>query len=258
MKPCDPNERSGVFRALHASALLERLSPKVVWHANEPILRNLLLTTQTEPAGTLAGARAMIANRRSACGAIVNARCPGELESAFTELRAGSRRVPILVVGPSDHRMRRVLRGVRGVAFLDNAVDSTVMESTVREFIADCADRAAQIHHQVDSYARLVGLTPAEAELVFRVAMGVRPADLDGRLAHLDGLNLSRAWMLARIAAALPSSDPRRAAYLASSRDHETTALAAIDGAHYAGSHWLGTFACVLITMRPLVPSSST
>lgn len=72
----------------------------------------------------------------------------------------------------------------------------------------------------------------------------------DGRLAHLDGLNLSRAWMLERIAEALPEHDARRAAYLASSRRHADHALAAIDGAHYAGSHWLGTFACYLLTRR--------
>lgn len=70
----------------------------------------------------------------------------------------------------------------------------------------------------------------------------------DGRLAHLDGLNLSRAWMLERIAGALPDDDARRAAYVACSSAHRDVALAAIDGAHYAGSHWLGTFACYLLT----------
>ncbi|MDQ3031094.1 MAG: DUF2891 domain-containing protein [Myxococcota bacterium] len=72
----------------------------------------------------------------------------------------------------------------------------------------------------------------------------------DGRLAHLDGLNLSRAWMLAGIADALPERDARRATYLESSQRHADAALRAIDGAHYAGSHWLGTFACYLLT-RP-------
>jgi hypothetical protein len=71
---------------------------------------------------------------------------------------------------------------------------------------------------------------------------------VDGRLAHLDGLNLSRAWMLEAIGEALPASDPRRAPYLASASRHASVALAAIDGAHYAGSHWLGTFACYLLT----------
>ncbi len=72
----------------------------------------------------------------------------------------------------------------------------------------------------------------------------------DGRLAHLDGLNLSRAWMLEGLAYGLPTPDPRRADLLASAQAHGEAALAAIDGAHYAGSHWLGTFACYWLTAR--------
>ena len=37
----------------------------------------------------------------------------------------------------------------------------------------------------------------------------------DGKLAHLDGLNLSRAWMLEGILSALPAADPRRPALTA-------------------------------------------
>jgi hypothetical protein len=74
----------------------------------------------------------------------------------------------------------------------------------------------------------------------------------DGRLAHLDGLNLSRAWMLEGLAAGLPVDDARRPSLLASARAHGEVALAAIDGAHYAGSHWLGTFACYWLTRRGL------
>jgi hypothetical protein len=42
----------------------------------------------------------------------------------------------------------------------------------------------------------------------------------DGKLAHLDGLNLSRAWMLEGIASGLPDADPRRAALLAAAARH--------------------------------------
>lgn len=70
----------------------------------------------------------------------------------------------------------------------------------------------------------------------------------DGRLAHLDGLNLSRAWMLEGLAEGLPTQDPRRADLLAHAQAHGQAALAAIDGAHYTGSHWLGTFACYWLT----------
>ena len=74
----------------------------------------------------------------------------------------------------------------------------------------------------------------------------------DGKLAHLDGLNLSRAWMLEGIAAGLPSGDARRTALLVSSRQHREAGLAAVTGEHYEGGHWLGTFAIYLMTERGL------
>ncbi len=70
----------------------------------------------------------------------------------------------------------------------------------------------------------------------------------DGKLAHLDGLNLSRAWMLKRIAASLPDDDPRRPALVAAQRAHADAGLAAVTGEHYAGGHWLGTYAIYLLT----------
>jgi hypothetical protein len=72
----------------------------------------------------------------------------------------------------------------------------------------------------------------------------------DGKLAHLDGLNLSRAWMLEGIAAGLPSADPRRRALVAAARTHAASGLASVTGEHYAGGHWLGSFATYLTTRR--------
>ena len=76
----------------------------------------------------------------------------------------------------------------------------------------------------------------------------------DGKLAHLDGLNLSRAWMLEGIAAGLPPDDPRGAAIRASAARHATAGLAAVTGEHYEGGHWLGSFATYLVTRRGLAP----
>ena len=70
----------------------------------------------------------------------------------------------------------------------------------------------------------------------------------DPKLAHIDGLNLSRAWMLEGIASGLPAGDRRRAALLAAARDHAEAALPAVTGEHYEGGHWLGTFAVYLTT----------
>ena len=74
----------------------------------------------------------------------------------------------------------------------------------------------------------------------------------DGKLAHLDGLNLSRAWMLEGLLSALPAADPRRPALAAAAREYRAAGLAAVTGEHYAGGHWLGSFATYLVTERGL------
>lgn len=74
----------------------------------------------------------------------------------------------------------------------------------------------------------------------------------DPKLAHLDGLNLSRAWMLEGMAAGLPEGDARIAALRAAARVHREAGLRSVTGEHYEGGHWLGTFAVYLLTARGL------
>jgi hypothetical protein len=78
----------------------------------------------------------------------------------------------------------------------------------------------------------------------------VSPDRSDPKLAHLDGLNLSRAWMLEGIASALPESDRRLQAIRAAAEAHKRAGLAAVTGEHYEGGHWLGSFAVYLVTHR--------
>lgn len=78
----------------------------------------------------------------------------------------------------------------------------------------------------------------------------VSPDPSDPKLAHLDGLNLSRAWMLDGIASALPKNDKRLPAIMAAAGAHSQAGLAAVTGAHYEGGHWLGSFAVYLTTRR--------
>jgi hypothetical protein len=78
----------------------------------------------------------------------------------------------------------------------------------------------------------------------------VSPDPSDPKLAHLDGLNLSRAWMLEGIASALPKNDRRLSAIRSAAEAHRRAGLAAVTGAHYEGGHWLGSFAVYLVTKR--------
>jgi hypothetical protein len=61
----------------------------------------------------------------------------------------------------------------------------------------------------------------------------------DGQLAHLDGLNLSRAWCYFNLARALPDRPVLRQAALR----HLEAGLSHVATGSYAGEHWLATFA---------------
>jgi Protein of unknown function (DUF2891) len=70
------------------------------------------------------------------------------------------------------------------------------------------------------------------------LAPGVVTDRSDPKLAHIDGLNLSRAWMLEGIACGLPADDRRRSSLLAAARVHAQASLPAVTGEHYEGGHW--------------------
>ena len=68
----------------------------------------------------------------------------------------------------------------------------------------------------------------------------------DGKIAHLDGLNLSRAWCWRGIVAALGKDHPLRPRALTAAKDHLTAALPHIAG-DYMGEHWLASFALLAL-----------
>lgn len=96
--------------------------------------------------------------------------------------------------------------------------------------------------------SRFMPQIPATGAVFLKPAIVTDPSD--PKLAHLDGLNLSRAWMLEGIASALPPKDPRMAAIQATAAAHRAKGLAAVTGEHYEGGHWLGSFAVYLVTQR--------
>jgi hypothetical protein len=73
----------------------------------------------------------------------------------------------------------------------------------------------------------------------------VSPDASDPKFSHLDGLNLSRAWMLRGIARGLGPGASGQLEALAEL--HAQAGLAAVSGEHYEGAHWLATFAVYLL-----------
>ncbi|MYA29975.1 MAG: DUF2891 domain-containing protein [Gammaproteobacteria bacterium] len=70
----------------------------------------------------------------------------------------------------------------------------------------------------------------------------------DGKIVHLAGLNLHRAWTMRSVARALPAGDPRAGVLLASAVDHMAAGLDYVFSGHYEGEHWLATFAIYGLT----------
>lgn len=66
----------------------------------------------------------------------------------------------------------------------------------------------------------------------------------DPKLAHLDGLNLSRAWCWRTIAAVTRDANAKAAA-----ERHVDASMPHLFSGEYAGEHWLGTFA--LLALEP-------
>ena len=78
----------------------------------------------------------------------------------------------------------------------------------------------------------------------------------DGKIAHLDGLNLSRAWCWRSIAAALGPAHPAANAMHRAADDHLAVSLPHLDD-DYMGSHWLGTFALLATASRSALVTRS-
>ena len=130
-------------------------------------------------------------------------------------------------------------------------------EPSGQDFLSPClaeADAVRRVLPPAEFATWLAGFLPrlpADGSADW-LPIGVVTDKSDGKLAHLDGLNLSRAWMLEGVAAGLPAADPRRPALLAAAKVHADSGLSAVTGEHYEGGHWLGSFATYLVSRRGL------
>lgn len=68
----------------------------------------------------------------------------------------------------------------------------------------------------------------------------------DGKIAHLDGLNLSRAWCWRAIARALPPGHPVQPVAAEVAESHIAAALSHLAD-DYMGEHWLATYALLAL-----------
>ena len=128
-------------------------------------------------------------------------------------------------------------------------------EPSGEDFLSPCLAEADVMRRVLPppEFARfLAQLLPDSALAAAALMPQVVTDPSDGKLAHLDGLNLSRAFMLEGLVSALAPTDPRRAELGELAAAHRAAGLRSVTGAHYEGGHWLGSFATYLVTGRGL------
>lgn len=121
-------------------------------------------------------------------------------------------------------------------------------EPSGEDFLSPCLAEADLMRRVLPPNEFATWLTKFMPSMTLTPAIVTDPSD--PKLAHLDGLNLSRAWMLDGIASGLPAKDKRVASLRAASKAHADAGLRAVTGEHYEGGHWLGSFATYLVTRR--------
>jgi Protein of unknown function (DUF2891) len=158
-----------------------------------------------------------------------------------------------------DTEFRFVL-AAKAMTFHANDVNCPLAyEPSGEDFLSPClmeADLMRRVLPEADYVAWLTAFLP-QIPLDGRadwLSPGIVLDPTDGKLVHLDGVNLSRAWALEGIASALPQDDARIAALLAAAAVHKETGIAAVSDQHYSGSHWLASFATYLETKRGISP----
>ena len=151
----------------------------------------------------------------------------------------------------NNSQMLELLRTKAGEFYERDVACPLAYEPSGQDFLSPCLAEADFMRRVLspDDYARwlkafLPGI-PSSAKRTWLVP-GVVTDRSDPKLAHIDGLNLSRAWMLEGIAHGLKPGDRRRRALQVAAANHRGNALPAVTGEHYEGGHWLGTFAVYL------------
>jgi len=144
---------------------------------------------------------------------------------------------------------RALLEGKAREFYLRDRACPMAYEPSGEDFLSPClaeADVMRRVLPPKEFAAWLADFLPGP----LHIEPAVVTDPTDGKLAHLDGLNLSRAWMLRGIASGLPAGDPRQVSIRAMSQQSAEAGVRAVTGEHYEGGHWLGSFAVYLLTGR--------
>jgi Protein of unknown function (DUF2891) len=149
-----------------------------------------------------------------------------------------------------DSRLRTLVAG-KAITWYRNDRDCQAWEPSADDFLspalmeAECMRRVLTAAEFVNWFsAFLPRIVDREPRTLFVPATVSDRSD--GKIAHLDGLNLSRAWCWRSIAAILSDDDPRQPVAIDAARVHLDASLPHVAG-DYMGAHWLATFALLAL-----------
>lgn len=114
------------------------------------------------------------------------------------------------------------------------------------DFLSPCLEEADIMLRVLDSEEYVEWLNdfiPELSDPSFSLEPGIVTDRSDGQLAHLDGLNFSRAWCLYGIANNIPGYEH----LVRVADEHIMHSLPEITGEHYEGGHWLASFALLAL-----------
>jgi hypothetical protein len=154
----------------------------------------------------------------------------------------------ILDSGAGGEELAKLVRE-RARAFYANDRNCPVAyEPSGEDFLSPCLAEADVMRRVLPPSEFAKWLKTFMPSMTLKPEIVIDPSD--PKLAHLDGLNLSRAWMLDGIASGLPATDKRVSILRNASSAHSAAGLKSVTGEHYEGGHWLGSFATYLVTRR--------
>lgn len=137
--------------------------------------------------------------------------------------------------------------------YLDDQHYPVAYEPSGHDFFSSCWNEADLMRRLLptDHFADWLNafVPDAKRQLTDGTIQPVTVTDItDGKLVHLAGLNLNRAWCLHSVAEALPADHELKVPLLDSAKQHLDCGVEYVQSGHYEGDHWLATFALYAIT----------
>ncbi len=163
-----------------------------------------------------------------------------------------SRALPYADLQPGGE-LSRALRGAATGWFAADEDYPGAWEPSGQDFLSPAlceAELMARLLPREDFAGWLARFLPRIADgrpqALFTPAVVSDPSD--GHIAHLRGLNLSRAWCWRRLAETLPPGDPRARVCAQAADLHAGASLEHVTGDDYMVEHWLAAYAVLLFS----------